>query len=80
MIIGPIFVIVVLWFTPESPRFLVKAGRAEEAHAILAKFHANGDMDDQLVLWELAEIKSSLITEENTSTGSYVRFFEHPVI
>lgn len=30
-------------------------GRVDEAHEILAKWHANGDMNDELVLLELAE-------------------------
>jgi hypothetical protein len=41
----------------ESPRWLVKVGRIQEAHTVLAKLHANGKMDDELVLNELNEMK-----------------------
>lgn len=55
--------------SPESPRYLIAKGRSEEAHAILAKYHANGDMQDELVLSEMAEISTALqIERENTFT------------
>lgn len=36
-------------FCPESPRFLVSKGKYEDAIKVLAKFHANGKEDDELV-------------------------------
>ncbi|KAJ3746241.1 major facilitator superfamily domain-containing protein [Lentinula detonsa] len=41
---------------PESPRWLVAHGHLAEAHSVLAQVHANGDMEDELVLGELGEI------------------------
>lgn len=72
MIIGPILVISMLVMAPESPRLLIKQGRTNEALAILAKYHANGDTNDALVKWELQEIEQVLEMEEVNNKSSYV--------
>lgn len=38
-----------IWFVPESPRFLMKKGKDEQAIRLLAKYHANGNREDPLV-------------------------------
>lgn len=53
---------------PESPRYLVKKGREDVARATLAKYHANGDENDPLVEYEMAEIKHGLEIDARTST------------
>lgn len=46
---------------------------------MLAKYHANGDMDDELVLFELAEIKEAIQVERNATEGvSYASFLKTP--
>jgi hypothetical protein len=44
---------------PESPNWLVRNGKDEEAVLILAKYHANGNAEDLSVLAELSMIRTS---------------------
>jgi len=52
-----------IYFVPESPRWLVKKGRNEEALQIMTKFHANGNPDDPYVKFEMDQILLSLEEE-----------------
>ncbi|KAH8665714.1 general substrate transporter [Tricladium varicosporioides] len=61
--VAPIFLMIMLPFMPESPRFLLAKGREQEARKVLAEFHANGSMDDELVLHEIEEINLALAIE-----------------
>ncbi|KAH8825346.1 hypothetical protein DL96DRAFT_1467428 [Flagelloscypha sp. PMI_526] len=73
----PALHIVLIWFIPESPRFLVAKGRESEAAAVLAKYHANGGSERHpLVLFEIAQIRHALRMEEavNKST-TYLTLF-----
>ncbi|KZV62742.1 hexose transporter [Peniophora sp. CONT] len=52
--------IILLWWGPESPRWLVAKGREPEALQTLAYYHADGDDTDPLVLYEFEEIKAAI--------------------
>lgn len=60
-----------LWWVPESPRWHVSKNRHHEALQTLAKYHANGDVNDQLVQYEYQEICQALELEKEVarSTG-----------
>lgn len=60
-------VLILLGKMVESPRWLVKVGRVKDAHAVLAKLHANGKMDDELVVNELNEMKEVQSAAEQAS-------------
>lgn len=58
-IIFPGLVVLFGYFIPESPRWLVGVNRVDEARAIIAKYHCNGDASNPLVDLEIAEMIES---------------------
>ncbi|KAG1739292.1 general substrate transporter [Suillus lakei] len=52
--------VLLFWFVPESPRWLVSKGKEERALQVLAYYHANGDAQDPLVQYEFEEIKAAI--------------------
>ena len=66
-----------IWWVPESPRWLVAKDRSDEALEILAKYHANGNVNDPTVQFEFAEIRETLRLEFlYKKTSSYLDFFK----
>lgn len=66
-----------LLLVPESPRYLISKGKHEQALAVLAKFHANGDVHDELVQWEYSEICQAIDMEKEAArTTGFKSFFE----
>lgn len=47
-------------FAPESPRWLIRNGREAEALKTLAYYHADGNEQDPLVLYEFEEIRAAI--------------------
>ncbi len=54
----------------------MKHGRDEDALRVLAQSHANRNPSDELVQWEVAEIRAALARE--TSRSSYLDFMRTP--
>ncbi|KAJ3826684.1 hexose transporter [Lentinula raphanica] len=52
--------VLLIWFVPESPRYLISKGKDEQAMKVLAYYHADGNRDDPLVQYEFNEIKTAL--------------------
>ena len=65
-----------IWWVPESPRFLIANDKQDQALQMLAKYHANGNVNDATVQFEYREIKETLAKEmEYKKSSSYVDFF-----
>jgi MFS family permease len=60
-----------IFFVPESPRFLISKDRRDEARAILIKYHAEGDADSPLVNAEIAQIEETIRIELEASKQSW---------
>ncbi|KAF9555258.1 hexose transporter [Agrocybe pediades] len=55
-----IFQVALIFFVPESPRWLISKGRDAQALKTLAYYHADGDENDGLVQYEFNEIKAAI--------------------
>ncbi|GAA5954338.1 hypothetical protein JCM3765_004426 [Sporobolomyces pararoseus] len=76
--LGPaIFLVGLVCFVPESPRYLLAAGRREDAHKVLAAHHSNNKYDDPLVLKEIEEIEEAIEREKNSKEG-FLSFLRTP--
>jgi sugar porter (SP) family MFS transporter len=72
----PVVIVAFVILAPESPRWLVAAGRNEEARALLTTYHAGGDASSPLVAFEMAEIEETLRLEKQfKKEASYLDMF-----
>jgi hypothetical protein len=53
-------------------------GKEQRALQILAKYHANGDLSDALVLWEVSQIRAALEAQRLANQSSYLDFLKTP--
>ncbi|KAH6618828.1 general substrate transporter [Boeremia exigua] len=69
----PAFQLAGLYFTPESPRWLISKGRTEDARKILSTYHAGGSLDSPLVNFEISEVQQAISAEaQELSSASWL--------
>lgn len=61
----PMIQLVLVYFCPESPRWLIAHNREDEVFEILTKYHAGGNRISELVKFEMAEIKAAIAKEQS---------------
>ncbi|ODN77408.1 hypothetical protein L202_04588 [Cryptococcus amylolentus CBS 6039] len=73
-----LYMVVVVQFIPETPRFLLAQGRDEEAFEFLVTYHGNGDRQDALVLFEFAEMKEAIRREKEAKAERWGVILKSP--
>jgi MFS family permease len=68
--------LIFVWVIDESPRFLVARGKSEQALRVLAKCHANGNDQDEVVQLEMQEIHDTLKMEQEFHNQGWAQLFQ----
>ncbi|KAH8763908.1 MFS sugar transporter-like protein [Hyaloscypha finlandica] len=70
--------IALIFFLPESPRYLISKDRREEAFDILCHYHAEGDRDSLFVKAEMVQIETTIKIELEASKLSWMDMVRTP--
>lgn len=73
-----LILVIGMFFLPETPRFLIKKGKDEEAKRSL-RFLRRLPLDDPNLVMEYQEIHSSWEYEKNLGSASYIECFKGTV-
>ncbi|KAI9712589.1 MAG: hypothetical protein M1828_001655 [Chrysothrix sp. TS-e1954] len=78
--IPAIFLFCMMFFMPESPRWLARKGRWDECLQVLALVHAKGNKNAPLVQFEYDEIKEMVEFERQNADVTYLELFKPNMI
>ncbi|KAL1592263.1 hypothetical protein SLS60_011340 [Paraconiothyrium brasiliense] len=60
-----------IFFCPESPRWLASHGKPEKAQLVLATYHANENLHDELVIFEQTQLSLTIGSEHQNHRASW---------
>lgn len=70
--------LIAIWLVPESPRWLISKGKNEKALHTLAKVHARGDVEAELIQVEYREIRETIALEKEFEGNGWIELFQTP--
>lgn len=65
-----------VWTVPESPRWYISKGQPKKAFDVLAKYHAEGNTEDELVSLEFEEVKETILIEREAEQTGWLELFK----
>ncbi|CAK5266404.1 unnamed protein product [Mycena citricolor] len=71
----PLIVMISVWFCPESPRWLVSRGRAEEARQILIDYHSNDGQSNPVIELQMEEFERQIAVKREDAFWDYSSLF-----
>ncbi|GAA5829006.1 hypothetical protein JCM11251_004095 [Rhodosporidiobolus azoricus] len=73
-----VYILIAMFWMPESPRWLASKGRNEEALDFLVKYHGNGNPEDALVKLEWEELTAALAAEKAAQQEKWSELLKVP--
>ncbi|KAJ9609896.1 hypothetical protein H2200_006225 [Cladophialophora chaetospira] len=76
--LGPLGLLIGIWFVPESPRYLCWVGRHEEALQVIQRLHRDpSDSEDSAAQAEFMQIQAQVEKDKEQKSG-YIQMFTKP--